>query len=151
MAARSTNRRLTRLAQQMCEPLALTPSQRSSASTAAADDPNVGLQLLTERQVKDFLVDGVLIIQVDDMPREWHEAFYAKALEISQQRGHGRWGEMPEITEVCRTPSVRGALTSILGRDYVMHPHRALHTASTGDQGFHKVRPPPGTRIARAN
>ena len=105
---------------------------------AAAADENEGLKLLTDRQLKDFLIDGVAILQVDEMPREWHEAFYAKALAMSQGgRGRGSlWSEMPEITQVCRTPTVRGALTSILGRDYVMHPHRALHTTSTGDQGL---------------
>ena len=78
------------------------------------------------------------ILQIDEMTREWHENFYAKALELSRS-GAGRgslWSQMPEITQVCRTPTVRGALTSILGRDYVMHPHRALHTSGSGDQGL---------------
>ena len=101
------------------------------------EDPNRGLKLLTDRQLKNFLVDGVTILQIDEMPREWHETFYAKAMEINRS-GAGRgslWSQMPEITQVCRTPTVRGALTSILGRDYVMHPHRALHTSS-GDQSL---------------
>ena len=40
-----------------------------------AADANAGLKLLSDKQLKDFLVDGVAIVQVDDMPREWHEAF----------------------------------------------------------------------------
>ena len=111
----------------------------STAGDGVGDDANQGLKLLTDRQLKDFLVDGVAILQIDEMTREWHESFYGKALEMSRS-GAGRgslWSQMPEITQVCRTPTVRGALTSILGRDYVMHPHRALHTSGSGDQGLY--------------
>ena len=36
---------------------------------------------------------------------------------------------------------LRGALTSVLGKDYVMHAHRALHLYQDmgNDQGFHQV------------
>jgi hypothetical protein len=149
----STRRRLASL----CEQLAPEPGADAAPGRAAApidgvgvmpnstagdgvgDDANQGLKLLTDRQLKDFLVDGVAILQIDEMTREWHENFYGKALEISRS-GAGRgslWSQMPEITQVCRTATVRGALTSILGRDYVMHPHRALHTSGSGDQGLY--------------
>lgn len=116
----------------------MEPNSASTTGARVGGDPNRGLKLLTDRQLKDFLVNGVTILQIDDMPREWHQSFYAKALEMSRS-GAGRgslWSQMPEITQVCRTPTVRGALTSILGRDYVMHPHRALHTSGSGDQGL---------------
>ncbi len=49
--------------------------------------------------------------------------------------------ELPEITDIVRSPTLSGALHSILGPGYAMHPHRALHTANpNGDQQFHKVR-----------
>ena len=48
--------------------------------------------------------------------------------------------ELPEITDIVRSPTLSGALHSILGPGYAMHPHRALHTANPhGDQQFHKV------------
>lgn len=48
--------------------------------------------------------------------------------------------ELPEITDIVRSPTLSGALHSILGPGYAMHPHRALHTANpNGDQQFHKV------------
>ena len=44
---------------------------------------------------------------------------------------------------MCAAPSVVGALTSVCGPGYSMHPHRALHTGGgTGDQGF-RTRPAP--------
>ena len=35
---------------------------------------------------------------------------------------------VPELYEVLFAPQVRGALTSILGNDYVLHTHRYCHT-----------------------
>ena len=134
--------RLERLHAHLCPRAALQRSLATGAEPAADED--AGLKLLTDRQLKDFLIDGVAVIPVADLSPEWHSAFYAKATEqrsptVNRQNRPRRnvWEDMPEITQICRTPTVRGALTSILGRDYVMHPHRALHTGGgTGDQGF---------------
>ena len=134
--------RLERLHAHLCPRAALQRSLATGAEPAADED--AGLKLLTDRQLKDFLIDGVAVIPVRDLSEEWHSAFYAKATEqrsptVNRQNRPRRnvWEDMPEITQICRTPTVRGALTSILGRDYVMHPHRALHTGGgTGDQGF---------------
>ena len=40
-----------------------------------------------------------------------------------------------------RSPTVRGALQSVLGTDYVMHACRAFHNSDgrDSDQAFHKV------------
>ena len=45
---------------------------------------------------------------------------------------------------VLGSPTVRGALTSVLGADYALHLHRALHVSGGGDQGFHKDTPEGG-------
>ena len=43
-----------------------------------------------------------------------------------------------------RSPTVRGALQSVLGTDYVMHACRAFHNSDgrDSDQAFHKVSRP---------
>jgi HEAT repeat protein len=41
---------------------------------------------------------------------------------------------IPELNNVFADPVVRGALTSVLGPDYVMHPHRALHNNLPGSE-----------------
>ena len=49
----------------------------------------------------------------------------------------GAWEGLPEISDLVQSPTVKGALSSLLGDDCVMHPHRALHTSNSfGDQGF---------------
>jgi hypothetical protein len=47
---------------------------------------------------------------------------------------------MPELGAVMQSPTVRGALQSVLGRGYQMHACRAFHdsTGRDSDQGFHK-------------
>lgn len=47
---------------------------------------------------------------------------------------------VPELAEFFEDPVVKGALVSVLGNDYSMHPHRALHMnpPESPEQGFHK-------------
>ena len=48
---------------------------------------------------------------------------------------------MPALGDVLSSPTVNGALCSVLGHDYALHAHRALHRADRPEeQGFHKVR-----------
>jgi hypothetical protein len=39
---------------------------------------------------------------------------------------------IPELQEIYDSPKVRGALKSILGEDYMMHPHRHPHSNPPG-------------------
>ena len=57
--------------------------------------------------------------------------------------GNNIYPGVPELAGVLQSPSVRGALTSILGKDYVMHAHRALHLykGMGSEQGFHQDTP----------
>lgn len=54
--------------------------------------------------------------------------------------GNNIYPGVPELAGVLQTPSVRGALTSVLGEDYCMHAHRALHLyeGMGNEQGFHQ-------------
>ena len=46
---------------------------------------------------------------------------------------------MPELAEVFQGPTCVGALSSVLGPNYVMHAHRHMHDSSKqGDQKYHK-------------
>ena len=47
-------------------------------------------------------------------------------------------GRIPEIDNIFNDPSVAGALESILGENYVIHPHNFVHKSSLIDQGFHQ-------------
>src|SRR5207249_2625200 len=43
--------------------------------------------------------------------------------------------QVPALQQVYDHPAVRGALTSVLGPDYLMHPHRHCHTNPPGSRG----------------
>ena len=51
--------------------------------------------------------------------------------------------EMPGLQDVCRSPAVHGALQSLLGKGYMLHPHGGFHPkpAGSGGQTFHKYGP----------
>ena len=124
------------------EPLAAA----AAAAAAALPSASHASKPLSERQLTDWLADGVLVLPVDDFGPEWHTDIYRRAEELQNrnhqvERGQRRAHvvrELPELTEVVRSPSVAGALESVLGPGYAMHPHRALHTSGSGDQQFHK-------------
>lgn len=123
----------------------------TAGTTTAAAEP---LRLLTRQQLATFVVDGVLVLKVDDLPAAFHAGLYQRckesvggksADEARTQLFDGRfpWPEMSEVQAVCGSAVVRGALTSILGKDYAQHPHRHLHhppgqlnTEQAADQTF---------------
>jgi HEAT repeat protein len=48
--------------------------------------------------------------------------------------GNNLLPSVPELNEVFADPVVRGALTSVVGPQYAMHPHRALHNNLPGSE-----------------
>ena len=45
---------------------------------------------------------------------------------------------IPALEDFLNAGTVQGALTSVLGEDFVLHPHHFVHEASTNDQSFHQ-------------
>ena len=70
----------------------------------------------------------------------WRAAHVTDRLPSAGRFGNNIYPGVPELAGVLQTPSVRGALTSILGEDYCMHAHRALHLyeGMGNEQGFHQ-------------
>ena len=106
-------------------------------------------KLLSDRQVQDFIRDGFLLVPQAELPQSFHDDVYerCKAYWTQPNRPSGReyFLAVPQLTEVLRTPSTVGALTSLLGPNYVQHPHRSMHTRDReigGDQDWHKVSLP---------
>jgi hypothetical protein len=88
----------------------------------------------------------------DELPNDFHSKLYAQVLHLlffllllSKSRkaesfpnergsnpGNNILPVLPEVGRVFETPTVRGALTSLLGENYVMHPHRHPHMNPPG-------------------
>ena len=98
--------------------------------------------LLNDEQIRHFIVNGYVNVTAD-LPTHIHETIYDKTDELFAGaidfRGDGQHNPLnnilplvPELQFVLESPEVRGALTSILGNGYVMHPHRHCHPNFSG-------------------
>ena len=87
------------------------------------------MQLLNESQMQQFIVNGYVTVKAD-FPRPFHQSVYAQAQRIFSTQGNpgnGILPAIPELADLFSHPAVTGALTSILGPAYMMHPHRHCH------------------------
>ena len=98
--------------------------------------------LLTDAQIRRFILDGYTTVQTDAIP-EIHGKIYDEIESVFEKEGNvgnNILPRVPRIQQVFDQPVVRGALTSLLGPDYIMNPHRHCHLNPPGSrgQGWHK-------------
>ena len=98
--------------------------------------------LLNPEEIRDFIVNGYVQIQAD-FPTDLHGHIYQQIEEVLAKEGNPGNNLLPRIPDIQRVfehPKVCGALTSLLGPDYLMHPHRYCHLNSPGSDGqtWHK-------------
>tara|TARA_B100000029_G_scaffold516832_1_gene635678 strand:- start:18195 stop:19646 length:1452 start_codon:yes stop_codon:yes gene_type:complete len=99
-------------------------------------------QLLLDKDIHQFILDGYVQIN-SELPKEFHKNIYQKLESVLNDEGNpgnNILPRIPEIQQVFNQPSVRGALTSLLGPGYLMHPHRYCHLNQPGSSGqtWHK-------------
>lgn len=85
--------------------------------------------LLTDEQMRDYLTRGFLVLKTD-LPRSLHEQIYRRTSEVFEKEGNpgnNILPRVPELKQVFADPTLRGALTSVLGPDHIMHSHRHCH------------------------
>ena len=104
---------------------------------------------LSADQCRRFLADGFLVLR-SSLPKSYHRTIFERFDAVADGGadvggGMGHFGNnllplIPELIEFFNDPVVRGALGSVLGPEYSMHPHRALHRNPPGsdEQAFHK-------------
>ena len=139
----------------------LRPPAAAAAAPAAAEalewHQPVGasnLRLLTDAELQRFIVDGFLVLKLDDFEPSFHRKLYDDAHDIFKRSGGSGGGAggdglansndiypvIAELGDVMACPTVAGALESVLGPSYQMNSHRHMHNSSKGasDQTFHK-------------
>ena len=93
--------------------------------------------LLTDEQMRGFIVDGYVQVRTH-LPAAVHEAIFNRSESLfantsDPRKDFGRNPQnnivpmIPELRQILEAPEVVGALTSILGPDYLLHPHRHCH------------------------
>ena len=97
---------------------------------------------LDDRAIREFISQGYTLVQADQ-PLEFHRAISKKidaTLDAEGNPGNNILPRVPELGAVFDSPSVKGALHSLLGPGYSMHPHRYCHLNRPGSKGqnWHK-------------
>ena len=131
----------------------------AAGESAAGPEPSAagsGLQaldarpasLLSDAQVQEFIRSGWMSIGPDQIGLSpdhvekiyedgcaWHDGGGTSHDDLNSA--------MPGLQDVCRSPAVHGALRSLLGQGYMLHPHGGFHPkpAGSGGQTFHKYGP----------
>ena len=123
-------------------------SQEAGLSTARLPDYSTYTSrpplLLTDVQIQTFLMQGCLQLQ-PTLPADCHDRVYQG---IDAVIGDGRATDnpgnnflplVPQMGVVFDDPVIRGALLSLLGPDYMLHPHRFCHdnVPGSGRQAWH--------------
>ena len=108
--------------------------------------------LLGDEEMQQFIAEGYLTLK-SSLPASLHQDIYQRTEEVFAKEGNPGNNILPRIPalqQVFDDPVVRGALTSVVGSDYVMHAHRHCHINRAGSEGggwhkdsywgYHKVR-----------
>ena len=92
--------------------------------------------LLTDEQIREFVVNGYLVFE-PTVPEGTHETCYRKLNEIIDTElnpGNNILPRVPEMRHILNSPEVHGALISVLGPDYLEHPHRYCHPRKPAEE-----------------
>ena len=100
------------------------------------------MKLLSDAQVQRFLRDGYLTLQAN-FPADFHAQVRTQIDDLFQSEGNPGndiLPKVPDLYRVLRDEHISGALASLLGPDYIVHPHRHCHQnlAGSGGQGMHQ-------------
>ncbi len=103
---------------------------------------SVSSHLLTDEQMRQFISRGYVILRTA-LPKEFYESLNAKLSEVMEKEGNPGNNLLPrlsEINDILQDPVVRGGLTSVVGENYSIHPHRHCHFTYPGRkvQHWHK-------------
>jgi len=96
--------------------------------------------LLNDEQMQKFIADGFVVLK-SGLPESYHQSIKTKINEVFPTEGNPGNNVLPRIPEIQKffdDPVVRGALTSVLGPNYKMHPHRHCHHNAKNPQSWHK-------------
>ncbi|AZN39723.1 HEAT repeat domain-containing protein [Paenibacillus albus] len=93
------------------------------------------LKLLNDEQMIQFITKGYVVLQ-NELPEELHQNVMKQidfAFQNEGNPGNNILPRVPDIQKFFDTPVTKGALTSVLGPDYYMHPHRHMHYNQPGN------------------
>ena len=93
--------------------------------------------LLTDAQVQAYLTNGYITVQAAHSPavhqniQQQIETLFA----TEGNPGNDILPKVPDLYQILQDPAVDGALQSLLGPSYLIHPHRHCHHNPCGSEG----------------
>ena len=93
--------------------------------------------LLTDSQVQAYLTNGYITVQTAHSPAV-HQNIYRQIETLFATEGNPGndiLPKVPDLYQILRDPAVDGALQSLLGPSYLIHPHRHCHHNLSGSEG----------------
>jgi hypothetical protein len=98
--------------------------------------------LLDDKAIRQFITDGFVQVQ-SGLPARFHQDLCERLDAVfpdGANPGNNILPLVPELQQLYDAPPVRGALQSLLGPGYLMHPHRHCHRRPPGlaSQTWHK-------------
>ena len=109
------------------------------------------MKLLSDTQYAEYLENGYIVLQIPELDGTFHAkmteaaaAVHDESRAIGGDSGHlqvvgdNLRARIPSTQELLDSGIIDGALTSVLGAEYVLHPHHFVHEAGNFDQGFHQ-------------
>jgi hypothetical protein len=93
--------------------------------------------LLNDAQMRFFIRNGYMTVKTN-LPESFHAEVFRRTETVFEKEGNPGNNLLPRIPlvqEVFDDPSVKGALTSIFGPNYYLHPHRHCHYNPPGGKG----------------
>ena len=85
--------------------------------------------LFNDEQMREYIANGYVILR-PSVPDEVHRSIDEKFDFIDEHEfnpGNNIIPRIPELESILRSPEVHGGLISVLGENYVVHPHRYWH------------------------
>lgn len=97
--------------------------------------------LLKDDEVKAFLINGWHILPGPriGLPDALHDRIYDEGISMLAESDSGQLvaenvtSRIPAVQEICSSPVVSGAIQSLLGEGYALHPHTFLHSTFPGN------------------
>ena len=93
--------------------------------------------LLTDTQIQSYLINGYTTVQTAHDPT-FHQQLHQQIETLyatTGNPGNDILPKVPDLHQILQDPSVAGALQSLLGPDYIVHPHRHCHQNLSGSKG----------------
>ena len=107
--------------------------------------------LFDDERMSSYLRDGYVVLAPDELPASFHDEMFQAACAVHddaraiggdsnhlQVIGDNLRARIPALERLLGCDTVQGALTSVLGEGFVLHPHHFVHEATPNDQSFHQ-------------